>query len=76
MTVPAHDKYEWTVGEHDNPTLSYRPSCALCNYPGEHEYKAVFAYAYLPPAQEHVEGLLPCGLRSALVEMPPKQISK
>lgn len=76
LTVPAHDKYEWTVGEHENPALSYKPSCALCNYPGEHEYKAVFAYAYLPPAQEHVEGLLPCGLRSGLVEMPPKQISK
>jgi hypothetical protein len=76
ISVPAHGQFEWTVGEHDNPALAYRPSCALCNYPGEHEYKAVFAYAYLPPAQEHVEGLLACGLRSGLVEMPPKQITK
>lgn len=76
ITVPAHGKYEWTVGEHENPALAYRPGCALCNYPGEHEYKAVFAYAYLPPAQEHVEGLLACGLRSGLVEMPPRPFAR
>lgn len=72
ITVPAHGKYEWTSGERDNPALTYRPGCDRCNYPGEHDYKAVFAYAYLPPAGQHVAGLLPCGLRTPLVDMPPK----
>lgn len=72
IKVPAHGNYEWEAREKDNPALSYKPGCAMCNYPGEHEYKAVFAYAYLPPAQEHAPGLLPCGLRSNLVIMPPK----
>lgn len=72
ITVPAHGKYEWTSGERDNPALAYRPGCERCNYAGEHDYKAVFAYAYLPPAGQHVQGLLPCGLRTALVDMPPK----
>jgi hypothetical protein len=76
ITVPAHGKYEWTAGEHEIPVLSYKPGCALCNYPGEHEYKAVFGYAYLPPAQEHKDGLLACGLRSNLVDMPPKDSPK
>jgi hypothetical protein len=72
ITVPAHGKVEWTSGEHDNPALAYRPSCQRCNYPGEREYKAVFAYAYVPPPGQHVEHLLPCGLRTKLVDMPPK----
>jgi hypothetical protein len=76
ITVPAHGHYEWTAGERQIPALSYKPGCALCNYPGEHEYKAVFAYAYLPPAQEHKDGLLACGLRTNLVDMPPKDIPK
>jgi hypothetical protein len=71
LIVPAHGNYEWTAGEHEIPALSYKPSCALCNYPGEHEYKAVFAYAYLPHPEEHETGLLACGLRSNLVDMPP-----
>ena len=72
ITVPAHGKVQWTSGEHDNPALAYRPGCQHCNYPGEYEYKAVFAYAYLPPAGEHVKDLLACGLRTNLVDMPPK----
>ena len=76
ITVPARGNYEWVERERDNPALSYRPSCAICNYPGEHEYKAVFAYAYLAPAQEHAPDLLACGLRSKLVIMPPKPGSK
>lgn len=72
LTIPAHGKVEWTSGEHDNPALAYRPSCERCNYPGEREYKAVFAYAYLPPAGHPVKDLLPCGLRTKLVDMPPK----
>ena len=76
ITVPAHGHYEWTAGERDIPALSYRPGCAQCNYPGEHDYMAVFAYAYLPPPQQHKDGLLACGLRSNLVAMPPKDFPK
>lgn len=76
ITVPAGGNYEWVEREHENPALAYKPSCALCNYPGEHEYKAVFAYAYLPPVQEHAPDLLACGLRSNLVIMPPKAAVK
>jgi hypothetical protein len=74
ITVPEHGHYEWTAGERQIPALAYKPGCARCNYPGEHEYKAVFAYAYLPPPQEHKDGLLACGLRSNLVDMPPKDV--
>jgi hypothetical protein len=76
ITVPPHGKYEWTAGEHDNAALAYRPGCEHCDHPGEHEYKAVFAYAYLPPAGQHVKGLLACGLRSQLVDMPSKWLPK
>jgi hypothetical protein len=76
ITVSAHGNYEWTAGEHEIAALSYKPGCALCNYPGERVYKAVFAYAYLPPPQEHKDGLLACGLRSNLVDMPPKDPPK
>lgn len=72
LTVPAHGKYEWTASERDNPVLDYQPRCAHCNYPGEHDYKAVFAYAWLPPQGQRVPHLLRCGLRSNLVDMPPK----
>lgn len=72
ITIPAHGKVQWTSGERDNPALAYRPSCSHCNYPGEHEYKAVFAYAYLPPPGRRVNGLLACGLRTDMVDMPPK----
>ena len=76
ITVPAHGKYEWTSGASDNPALTYQPRCERCNYPGERDYKAVFAYAYLPPAGEPIKDLLPCGLRTNLVDMPPKPRSK
>lgn len=76
VTIPSHGKYEWTSGERDNPALAYQPRCAHCNYPGERDYKAVFAYAYLPPAGQHVDNLLPCGLRTNLVDMPPKPKTK
>jgi hypothetical protein len=76
ITVPAHGKFEWTAGERENPALAYRPGCERCNYPGEREYKAVFAYAYLPPAGQPIAGLLPCGLRTPLVDMPPKSLPK
>ena len=76
VTVPAHGNYEWEERVPGNPVLDYKPSCAICNYPGEHEYKAVFAYAYLPPAEEHAGDLLACGLRSNMVIMPPKFAGK
>src|ERR1700756_226314 len=76
ITVPAHGKYEWTSGDRDNPTLAYRPGCEPCSYPGEYKYKAFFAYAYLPPVGEHIAGLLRCGLRTNLVDMPPKPADK
>lgn len=74
ITVPAHGTYEWTAGEHENAALAYRPGCERCNYPGERDYKAVFAYAWLPPegSGKKDEGLLRCGLRTGLVDMPPK----
>jgi len=71
LTVPAHGAQEWMVPMRDDPAIAYKPSCARCNYPGETEYQAVFAYAYLPNAGEHAPDLLRCGLRSAPVPMPP-----
>jgi len=76
VTIPAHGKYEWESGEQDNPALAYQPRCAHCSYPGERDYKAVFAYAYLPPAGQAVDNLLTCGLRTNLVDMPPKPGAK
>jgi len=71
LTVSAHSSHDWTEPMRDDPAIDYRPSCARCNYPGETEYQAVFAYAYLPNSQEHVPDLLRCGLRSTPVPMPP-----
>jgi hypothetical protein len=71
LTVPAHGSEDWVVPMRDDPAIAYRPSCARCNYPGETEYQAVFAYAYLPNPEEHAADLLHCGLRSAPVPMPP-----
>ena len=76
VTIAAHGHFEWTASEREIPALAYRPGCARCNYPGEYDYKAVFAYAYLPPPQLHNDGLLLCGLRSNLVPMPPKDAPK
>jgi hypothetical protein len=71
LTVPAHASYDWTLSMRDHPTLQYRPSCSHCDYPGERDYRAVFAWAYLPPSGQKVPDLLSCGLRSAPVPMPP-----
>lgn len=71
LTVPARASRDWTVAMRDHPAIEYRPSCARCNYTGETDYQAVFAYAYLPNPQEHAPDLLRCGLRSAPVPMPP-----
>lgn len=78
LTVAAHGAQEWTEAMRDDPAIAYRPSCAHCNYPGESEYQAIFAYAWLPhdaaQAEKDVPGLLHCGLRSAPVPMPPKAL--
>jgi hypothetical protein len=71
LTVAAHGSEDCVVPMRDDPAIQYKPSCARCNYPGETEYQAVFAYAYLPHAEEHEPDLLRCGLRSAPVPMPP-----
>lgn len=71
LIIPAHGSRQWTEPMRDNPAIEYRPSCAMCNYPGEREYEAIFAYAYLPNAAEGAQDLLRCGLRSAPVPMPP-----
>lgn len=71
LTVPARGSRTWAESMRDDPAIAYRPGCAQCNYPGEKEYQAVFAYAYLPPAGDPVPDLLRCGLRSAPVPMPP-----
>lgn len=71
LSVAAHGSEDWIVPMRDDPAIQYRPSCARCNYPGETEYQAVFAYAYLPNPEEHAPDLLRCGLRSVPVPMPP-----
>ena len=69
VTLQANASREWTADQQQNPVLAYKPGCPACLYPGEREYQVVFAYAYLAADQA---GLLPCGLRSAPVPMPPK----
>jgi hypothetical protein len=71
LTIPAHGKREWTEWMKDDPAIAYEPSCAQCNYPGERDFRAVFAYAWLPARGERIEHLLTCGLRSNPVDMPP-----
>lgn len=74
LIVAAKGAQEWVESMHDDPAIAYRPSCAHCNYPGERDYEAVFAYAYLPGPEEHAANLLRCGLRSDPVPMPPKAL--
>jgi hypothetical protein len=71
LTLAPHQSKEWVASQLDNPVLAYQPGCKLCSYPGERQYQVVFAYAYLA-ASGQPAGLLPCGLRSAPVPMPPK----
>jgi hypothetical protein len=71
LTLAAHQSLEWTQTQRENPVLEYKPGCTMCSYPGEHEYQVVFAYSYVGSANQPA-GLLPCGLRSAPVPMPPK----
>lgn len=71
LIVPAHGARQWQESIRANPAIAYDPGCPMCSYPGEDQYQAVFAYAYLPNPQEHAPDLLRCGLRSDPVPMPP-----
>jgi hypothetical protein len=73
LIVPARGSQQWAEPMLNNSAIAYRPSCARCNYPGESQYRAIFAYAYLPAPQEDAPGLLHCGLRSQPVPMPPHE---
>lgn len=70
--VKPHQTRRWVETEQENPVLAYKPGCPVCSYPGEREYRVVFAYAYLPGNEQKEEGLLACGIRSKPVPMPPK----
>ncbi len=71
LIVMPHEKHEWVASVQSNPALVYQPGCARCRNPGESEYRAIFAYAYLPAPAEQGGQLLACGLRSSPVVMPP-----
>jgi hypothetical protein len=75
LIVPARGSEQWTEPMLNNPTIAYQPSCAHCNYPGESQYRAIFAYAYLPAPEEDAPELLRCGLRSEPVPMPPHAVA-
>jgi hypothetical protein len=72
FSVKPHESRQWFESEVENPVLEYKPGCPICSYPGERQYRVVFAYAYLPADRENRAGLLNCGLRSNPVPMPPK----
>lgn len=75
LLIPPHASRQWAEPMLHNDAIAYRPSCPICNYPGEDEYQAVFAYAWIPADEsrneQRVPDLLRCGLRSAPVPMPP-----
>lgn len=69
LVVPPRQSRTWMSSQQQNEVLAYQPGCKLCSYPGEREYQVIFGYAYQSGA---LQGLLPCGLRSQPVPMPPK----
>jgi hypothetical protein len=71
LRVVAHGSAEWEQGAKDNPALEFKPSCSLCDHPQDREFRGIFAYAYQPLPQDQSLGLLPCGIRSSPVDMPP-----
>jgi hypothetical protein len=71
LKVAPHSTMEWEEGAKDNPALEFKPSCSICNHPSDREFRAIFAYAYLPLPQDKTLGLLPCGIRSSPVDVPP-----
>ena len=69
--VAAGDSYSWTVWTRNFPALAYHPGCQHCASLNEQRYEAVLAYAVRPPSSIAGPSLLPCGLRSNPVAMPP-----
>ncbi len=73
LTIGARQSRQWIESQEESSVLEYKPGCRLCSYPGEREYRVIFAYAYLPGSGDSRDGnLLSCGLRSNPVPMPPK----
>ena len=72
LSIPEHKAYTWTTFNTQAPSLAYKPGCEHCTYSHEEQYRAVLAYALLPGAASvEASPLLPCGLRSQPVVMPP-----
>jgi hypothetical protein len=71
VTIAPHAELTWDESARENPVLVYRPSCKVCNYPLDRQYRVVFGYGYLPPRGASPNGLLTCGIRSNEVDMPP-----
>ena len=73
LTVSPKSRLEVAESMRSSPILRFRPGCERCKNPGDERYRAVLAYAYLPGPRSGSEeqGLLPCGLRSGPIVMPP-----
>ena len=71
LKVAAHSVVEWEEGARENPALEFKPSCSICDHPSDRDFRAIFAYAYLPLPADKSLGLLPCGIRSSPVDVPP-----
>jgi hypothetical protein len=71
LEVPPHSVVEWEQGAKENPVLEFKPGCAMCSHPDDREFRGIFAYAYLPMPEDKSLGLLPCGIRSTPVDLPP-----
>jgi hypothetical protein len=71
LLVEAKGSHEWDESVAQNPVLLFKPSCQLCNHPGDRLYRVVFAYAYAPRDEESTTGVIHCGLRSNFVDVPP-----
>ncbi len=73
LVVGAHQRLEVAESMRSSPVLRFRPGCERCRNPGDARFRAVLAYAYLAAPGAADPGLLPCGLRSGPVVMPPLQ---
>jgi hypothetical protein len=71
LTVGAHQRLEIAESIRSSPVLRFRPGCQRCSNPQDERYRAVLAYAYLPAPGAGEPDLLPCGLRSGPIVMPP-----
>jgi hypothetical protein len=71
LTVGAHQRLEVVESMRSSPILRFRPGCQHCSNPQDERYRAVLAYAYVPAPGAGAQDLLPCGLRSGPIVMPP-----